>query len=949
MCVHSRTNTAQTVLANTLPNLFGEISTNHECDYIDNEELPDLPFNKHDLGIIQLNIRGLKNKQAALSRLINNCLGTNKVDLILLCEIWLNDIDLKLINIPRYSFVVLPHKNRKGGGVGILINDQLQYSTRPDLTFQNANIESCFVEITNMPRKTIVGSIYQPPNTNEQEFINEIKSAMSKLNNERGKDSIIGLDHNLDLLKTQVHKPTERFYDQLLEQNFLPTITQPTRICKTSATLIDNILISVRLQDVYKSGIILNDISDHLPSICLLKDLKPGKSKTKTIYSRDLSKKNIEKINKRLQEELTVMTFNDRDVDKNFDKLHKTISNCLDDIAPERIIKLSVKQYLHEPWMHKSILKCSKKQQKLYKNWLSSRNDSDYIKYIDYRNTYKRLKRHCKISYYSNKCVEYKNNCKKLWSTINHAICKHNDKSNIVDCITVANLEITDSTQIANEFGHYFASIGKNYAEKIPASKNPPSSYLNRISRNEKSIYFVPCTRLEIKDIISKLPNKNSSGYDNISNKLLKELCDTILEPLYIIFNQSLELGIFPTNMKHGEVVPLYKNGSRKCLANYRPITLLLTISKVLEKLVYKRVYLFLNNNNQIYSSQYGFRSSHSCENAITELISTIVKNLEDHKYTVALFLDLSKAFDTLEHDLLLQKLDKYGIRGTCLNWFKSYLNGRKMRAKCNMNGHNTYSEEHVLKFGTPQGSCLGPLLFLVFCNDLRLHLELTSCILFADDTTLFHSHKDLKYLRWCILHDIDLLMDWFQANKLTLNLKKSSVMLFSPDGKDQDFNISISDIVIPTVKETKFLGVWIDHKLNWNTNFSKVINKVKQGLKLLGISKNLLTKEAKRLVYFAHIQSHINYGLIIWGNMISSSQLSRLQKLQNKCVMLINNWKHDTSNKLFQMLRILKIKDLLHLENCKSAFKFINGLLPSPIESTVKKDQTGNSLSKTH
>ena len=173
--------------------------------------------------------------------------------------------------------------------------------------------------------------------------------------------------------------------------------------------------------------------------------------------------------------------------------------------------------------------------------------------------------------------------------------------------------------------------------------------------------------------------------------------------------------------------------------------------------------------------------------------------------------------------------------------------------------------------------------------------------------------------------------------------------MLFSPDGKDREFNISISDIVIPTVKETKFLGVWIDHKLNWNTNFSKIINKVKQGLKLLGNIKNLLTKEAKKLVYFAHIQSHINYGLIIWGNMISSSQLSRLQKLQNKCVMLINNRKHDISNKSFQMLRILKIKDLLHLENCKFAFEFINGLLPSLIESTVKKGQTGNSLTKTH
>ena len=209
MCVHSRTNSAQTMLANTLPNFSTDIPTNPECNYIDNDELPDLLSNKHDLSVIQLNIRGQKNKQAILSRLINDCLGTNKVDLILLCEVWLNDSDLKSINIPGYNFIALPHTNRKGGGIGILVNDQLQYSTRPDLTDQNANIESCFVEITNMPRKTIVGSIYRPPSTNEKEFIKEIDCAMGKLNNERGKDSIIGLDHNLDLLKMHQRKPTE--------------------------------------------------------------------------------------------------------------------------------------------------------------------------------------------------------------------------------------------------------------------------------------------------------------------------------------------------------------------------------------------------------------------------------------------------------------------------------------------------------------------------------------------------------------------------------------------------------------------------------------------------------------------------------------------------------------------------------------------------------------------
>ena len=243
------------------------------------------------------------------------------------------------------------------------------------------------------------------------------------------------------------------------------------------------------------------------------------------------------------------------------------------------------------------------------------------------------------------------------------------------------------------------------------------------------------------------MPNKTSSGYDNISNILLKKLCAAILTPLTVIFNMSIFNGIFPDKMILAETIPLYKGKETYYTINYRPISLLLTISKLLEKIVYKRTYDFLNQTDQFYKSQYGFRTSLSCKDAVCELVWQVLKNRENKNYTAALYLDLSKAFDTLEPSVLYHKLEKYGIRGTCLDWFCSYLTNRKLRSKVKLTNGTEYSNWYDIEYGTPQGSCLGPLLFLIFCNDLYMNLEFLECIQFADDTTLYYGHKK-KQLR---------------------------------------------------------------------------------------------------------------------------------------------------------------------------------------------------------
>ena len=225
-----------------------------------------------------------------------------------------------------------------------------------------------------------------------------------------------------------------------------------------------------------------------------------------------------------------------------------------------------------------------------------------------------------------------------------------------------------------------------------------------------------------------------------------------------------METGVFPSLMKTAKVVPLYKSKMRDEATNYRPISLLLTLSKILEKTIYSRVYSFLNETGQLYSSQYGFRKQHACEHAVGELVGKITKGIQQGKLTIGIFLDLSKVFDSLEHEAIYKKMEKYGLRGNCLMWFKSYLSDRKLLVSCRTADSATTNTStlHEVEYGTAQGSCLGPLIFLIFCNDLYRHLTFLECIQFADDTTLYITHNNMQYIRFCVDHALNILQDWF-------------------------------------------------------------------------------------------------------------------------------------------------------------------------------------------
>ena len=608
-----------------------DVEFHDNCNYVDIDDSVDIICTDNDLKVIFLNIRGLLNKQIELSHLLYHCLGNQKVDVVILAKIWHMPQNVNRISLPGYVFHGKPQPNRVGGGVGFLINDQLSYKVRPDLEIASKQVEHSVVDIKLKHKTVTLNAIYRPPNTNQDIFITWFHELHDKLMDNKCKDFVMGLDHNMDLLKHDQNSKTQLLFESMLDRHMMPCIMKPTRITKDTATLIDNILLSRELHAKQLSGIIISDISDHLPCLVIISNCKSTPKELIQTF-RKLNKKNTDLINKKLGAVNWTDIIGGKQLDAGSKLFHEKLLQIIDEIASEQSQRVPIKKVIGQPWMTKGLLRYSKKQLSLYKTALctKSADDTDV-----------------------NRCYKLRSNTKKLWNLINSVTGKLNDKSCIISKILDGNVNYIQADQIANALGNQFANVGKNYAQKIKSDVNI-KEYLAKISQNNRSVYLSPTNRTEILRLIDNLPNKNSSGWDDISNKLLKQIKLNIVEPLCILFNDSLKNGIFPNIMKLANVVPLYKLGKKCISTNYRPISLLITISKVLEKIVYSRIYNFLTITKQLYCGQYGFRKQHSCEHAVQELVGNILKGYEKKEYTIAVYLDLSKAFNMLEHDVLL-------------------------------------------------------------------------------------------------------------------------------------------------------------------------------------------------------------------------------------------------------------------------------------------------------
>ena len=885
---------------------------------------------------MHLNIEGLNAKFDELKFLLAQLSEKNiKLDCILVCETVINCHNEQLFNLPGYKFICRNRTNKTKGGVGIYILDTIPYKVRDDLcVFVEGEFESIFIEICEDKCSTIVGEIYRVPDTNVQLSLERYGSIIDKLkpNNKR---ILIGTDQNFDYLKIDIVKATSDLLDRWIADSIIPTITKPTRVTHQSATLIDNIYVRDSNMNVH-SGIICSNISDHFPVFCFVgKKRLPGKQTEPFKFTyRPMTAESVNQISRHIRDTDWTYLIN-LDTTDAFTEFSAYLNDVIHQFIPEKSVNIQPKHIIREKWMTKGLMKSSRTMNKLYRKCSGKKKtDQCSIKYAEYRNCYNKLKKNAKTAHYSQLFSQFKNDSKETWKLLRTILCKTNDKTVVSTTFKYNGKQITDPNSIANHFCDYFTDIGPQYANKIPSSLHSYPHYLAmKQTANSKSIFLSPTDQNEIMDILKSLKPKKSCGHDNISTDFLKKIGADISVPISILVNKSLSDGIVPDSEKLAKVVPIYKAKEKSDFSNYRPISLLTSLSKVLEKVVHKRTYHFLQQNDIFYRSQYGFRNSRSTIDAITKFVNDSITSLEAKESTISVFLDLSKAFDTIDHTILIKKLEFYGIRGQPLNWFRSYLSDRKQF----VHYQNSNSGQQNMSCGVPQGSVLGPLLFIIYTNDLPACLDNTKSILFADDTTIYMSNKNIDHLYQLVNADLNRLNDWFKANKLSLNVGKTNFMLISNlrNVKNNKHVLKIGDSVIERKQCVKFLGVYIDEHLAWHEHIQACKSKLISALYAICRVKYIVPTESLDALYYSLAYPHLSYGIALWGATYAT-HMNKLVVLQKKILRALTHAGYNEhTHPLFVKTGILKLNDIYTLEVAKFMHKYINNSLPEALSDT--------------
>lgn len=852
--------------------LFYDIEE-EECESV-------LSFNKKllegKLIILNLNVRSLNANFEMLKVFIERL--KYKPHVIVCAETWLIK-DVNFFKFSNYNAYYNESCINQADGVLIFVDKSLDYDIKYE-SCQKLKIVSCIINC-NSSCKVKISGVYRCHDYEQKLFISNMEEFLA-LNKKIKNHYIVG-DFNIDIL--QDSEDNQTYLYNFLESHYLPLfkqITRPNENSINSGTCIDN---SFAKTDLRLNATTLKQVfTDHYPLFTIIDiNFKKLKEPINTTY---IDYKKLEKYaNKTPWHEIEAI----HDPDKATNELIVLIKTIIDKATTKKKTKRN-KVYPRKNWITTGIITSCSTKENLYKIWQCDSKNLELKKnYKDYEKILNKIIKDAKYKYDQstfNKCGK---DSKSLWSFINKKInrCKKN-KNKTIDSVLDDGKIVTDKNCIADVFNKFFGTIGENLAEKIDKSNNdelPLPKY------NTKCCFFTPISPVEILLIIDDLKDK-AGGVDGINAKVLKKIALYIVNPLTHIFNLCISTSVWPNALKSAEIVPIYKSGNKQLPTNYRPISLISNIAKILEKSIHNRIYNFFNTEKLLSDRQYGFRKKMGTKDAHAFVSNKITENIDKNNKVIGTFLDLAKAFDTVNHEILLRKLDRYGIRGTSNNLIKSYLHERQQKTKIN----DCNSQPMNVTIGVPQGTILGPLLFAIYINDLLDILSDDSIVSYADDTVIFSVENNWYLTEKNMNEKLDKVYKWLNLNQLSLNAVKTVYIAFGSyqDSVPEELNIFINDHKLQRVEYCKYLGLYLDYRLKWNTHIDSIVKKTKYLIYIVSKLAKFMNENALMTIYYALFHSISTYGVIAWGSAYNNV-ISKIQVVQSRIIKIVK--KGNTTN----------------------------------------------------
>ena len=845
---------------------------------------------------------------------------------ICLTETWNNRETVGLCTLDGYNGFHTFRPIIRGGGVSLFVLKVFQAEKISSLSLCNEIIETCGVKINIDGKILTILSVYRSPSTNIENFIEALTVLFGDPLISSSDIFILTGDLNINLLSNR--SIVDNLCATLNSFNLISAITVPTRFPSndsSSPTILDHVWVS--FLDEYTSGVIKIDLTDHCPTFLYFQQGNNNINDKRKITFRFEPQNSIDLMMQKIcSVDWDSVILGDVNQDCN------TFISILNEIycqsCPLKTKYVSCER-TNKPWITSRLKYLIKKKSEyfnLYKLGVISLNSNNR-----YRNYVNSEIKSAKENYYSRLFVFHRNNVRKKWNLINNLMCRSSKKSQIKSLLFENTLH-TDSESLANCLNNYFVNIARKLESELPNMTLNHSNFLP--APLPQSFYLFKATRAEILKLISELKLTRTDLY-TMPVRYFKLFSDLLVYPLCKIVNSSFSNGIFPNCLKIARVIPIYKNGNAEDPTNYRPIATLPYLSKLFERAIHNRIVNFSDKHSLITNCQYGFRKNLSTLEPLVELSETICSSLDDKKFHANAFIDLKKAFDTINHQILFSKLECYGIRGQPLKFIRDFLTNRFQYVEVN----SCKSECKEIKCGVPQGSILGPLLFLFYINDIVNVTKNSQVLLFADDTVLSCSDSDYCNLVESINNDLHEVSKWTLSNRLTINVEKTSVLLVSKRGFDPDSEcFRMNNYSLNICLQYKYLGIFIDKNLTFNSHIGYIVGKISRLTGIFYKIRRFLPLEARINFYYSFIYPYLVYCVTIWGS-TSQSHLKSLITQQKRFIRLISDvgFTHPTA-KIFRTLGVLKFIDVYKFSVCVLMYKqFKTGKFTCPHSVNVR------------